>query len=322
MTKIKMIKKLVVISLLGCWFPKEWVAQGQQLPLYSHFIMNDFIINPAVAGRNDYNLIQSNLRYQWVGINDAPKTIILSANIPYKIKKVGLGGYLFNDKMGAVSRTGFNLAYAYHIHIDEEYKLGLGVNGGLLQYRINGPELILADEAERYLFDAVETATTPDASLGMYLYSNSFFLGLSFNHLFKNKVAVKLFDKTAEHFGRLSRHTYITGGGRFKVHDLFELEPSALIKYSSPSQLQFDISTRIFYRKEIWMGITCRTKDAVVVLAGYDYKEKLQIAYSYDITTSHLKKYSDGSHELMLGYRFYSNKKETKTDKKSHRALE
>ena len=310
---------IIVVLMIGNMLLNSVSIKAQQLPIYSHYILSDYILNPALTGRYDYQLIQSNIRYQWVGINDAPKTITLSANIPYKIKKVGLGGYLFNDVTGAVSRSGFNFSYAYHIAIDEEYQLGLGVNGGLLQYRVNGPELILADEAERYLFDAMETAFSPDASFGTCLYSNSFFLGFSLNHFFRNKVADKLFDNTAAGFGNLARHLYIMGGGKFKVHELFELEPSALIKYVSPSQLQMDISTRVFYNEMVWMGITYRTKDAFVLLAGYDYKDMIRFAYSYDITTSNLKNYSAGSHEIMIGYRF--NKKEEDSGRKIQRGL-
>ena len=319
-----MIKKgwihIVITLVIGFMLLNPIGMKAQQLPVYSHYIMSDYILNPALTGRYDYQLIQSNIRYQWVGINDAPKTIVLSANIPHKIKKVGLGGYLFNDATGAVSRSGFNFSYAYHIRIDEDYQFGMGVNGGLLQYRVNGPELILADEAERYLFDAVETAFSPDFSFGTCLYSNGFFLGFSLNHLFKNQVAEKLFDKTDNGLGHLARHIYVMGGGKFKVHELFELEPSALIKYVSPSQIQLDISSRVFYNKEIWMGITYRTRDAVVLLAGYDYKDMLRFAYAFDITTSDLRKYSTGSHEIVIGYRF--NKKEEEEEKKIiHRGL-
>ena len=98
------------------------------------------------------------------------------------------------------------------------------------------------------------------------------------------------------------------------------MEPSALIKYVSPSQLQMDISTRVFYDEMIWMGITYRTKDAFVLLAGYDYKDMLRFGYSYDITTSNLKNYSAGSHEIVIGYRFNKKEKEEEGNK-THRGL-
>ena len=118
-----------------------FVASGvyaQQLPQYSQYMLNDFSMNPAIAGRNNFWEAKSNNRYQWVGITDAPRTYVLTLQGPFKNLKMGIGGSIFTDIVGPTRRTGGNLAYAYHIKLNSTYKLSFGVNAGVLQYSIDG----------------------------------------------------------------------------------------------------------------------------------------------------------------------------------------
>jgi len=298
-------KCLVVVLLVS----GTTVINAQQLPHYSQYLLNGFVLNPAIAGMNDYNLVQSNVRYQWVGMNEAPRTFLVSANFAYNPKKVGIGGYMFTDIAGPITRTGINLAYAYHLDMGNDLRMSMGVFGGMLQYRINGSEIILADEEERYLFDEVETALIPDASLGTYFYTDEGFVGISFNHLFHTKIKQDLFDESSASFGYLSNHLFIAGGYKFELREDLEIEPSAFVKIVSPIPPQLDLSVRLFYQEQLWLGVSYRTEDAVSVMIGYEYKEMFHFGYSYDFTTSDLRLYSDGSHEVMLGYRFDSKKK-------------
>jgi len=301
MRKILLIGIILVLALNSHVY-------GQQLPLYSQYLLNSFVINPATAGINEYSLIQTNIRYQWMGFNDAPRTYIISANIPVTPKKIGMGGLIYSDETGPIIRSGINLAYAYHIEMGNELILSMGMFGGLMQYRVNGVEILLADEEERYLFDGVETATVPDASFGTYLYDDFGYLGFSFNHLFQNPLRKNLFIKDSESFGYLSNHLFITGGYRFELNSSWDIEPSAHLKLVKPLPAQIDLSVRVFYQKEVWLGLQYRTQDAAILAAGYEYKERLIIGYSYDFTISNIKNYSSGSHEVMLGYKFGGNK--------------
>ena len=52
------------------------MLQAQQLPQLSQFMINDFAVNPAIAGMDDYYQIKTSVRNQWVGIEDAPKNWI------------------------------------------------------------------------------------------------------------------------------------------------------------------------------------------------------------------------------------------------------
>ena len=60
------------ISLLFVSIFMGSMLYAQQIPQLSQFMINDFAINPAIAGMNDYYQIKTSLRNQWVGIDDAP----------------------------------------------------------------------------------------------------------------------------------------------------------------------------------------------------------------------------------------------------------
>lgn len=296
------MKSIVVIASILAFVVQE--AYTQQLPQYSQYMLNEMAINPAVVGKNDYSLIQTNVRYQWLGFNDAPRTFMASVNLPYRPDKVGLGGFIYTDVAGPLVRSGASFAYAYHVEMGEEIKLSMGMFAGVMQYRIDGTKIELADEDERYLFDGTETSLVPDASFGIQLYSDRGFAGFSFNHLFHNRLNTKLLSSNSASFGYLKNHLFVMAGYKFELNPVLEVEPSLLLKVVNPLPTQLDVSARFIYQKEVWLGLQYRMDDALIVTIGYEYKERIHLGYSYDYTTSNIKRYSDGSHEVMLGYRF------------------
>jgi hypothetical protein len=77
-----------------------------------------------------------------------------------------------------------------------------------------------------------------------------------------------------------------------------------MLKGSLPNAVQLDINTRVIWQDMVWGGISYRTGDAVSILIGYSYEEKIYFGYSYDITLSDLRNYNTGTHEIMFGFRF------------------
>jgi len=139
---MRYLRNILPAIVLGFIFE---AAIAQQVPMYSQYIMNGFLINPSFAGRDGYTTVNLTVREQWVGMTGAPSTYAASFQTrilknsfiskstavrkkiikPTKGGKVGLGGYIFNDNNGIMHRTGFQLAYAYHISMGrtEEYRM-------------------------------------------------------------------------------------------------------------------------------------------------------------------------------------------------------
>lgn len=293
------MKKLIYISalFLGLWIS----ANAQQSPHFTQYMLNEFIINPAVAGTNDYYQIRSNHRFQWVGLTDPPLTNTLSVYGPSAKLPMGFGGQIYNDVTGPTSRTGFTGSYAYNLALNEDIRLSMGLSFGLLQYKIDGTQLSPKDASDLAIQPVVYSAYVPDATMGVYAYAETWYAGLSVSQLFNNNL--KIFDEKSG-LNRLKSHAFLTGGYRYEIDNDFTLEPSIIIKGTAPKAFQFDVSTRVIWQEMVWGGLSYRLKDAVSVLLGYAYDQKFYFGYAYDIGLSGLRKYNSGSHEIMIGYRF------------------
>lgn len=279
------------------------LLNAQQLPQYSQYLLNDFVINPAVAGKNkDFWECRSNNRYQWQGITDAPRTYILSTHGPFKNRKMGIGGIMYSDIVGPTRRFGFNLAYSYHLKLNNEYNLNLGLSAGLLQYSVDGHKLTLHDNDDVTLIRQYGSYVVPEFAAGAYLYSKKLFVSVSVPQFYE--ASIKLNGSVYTGNSKLRPHLFTMAGYKFDVSEDIQIEPSFLLKYVSPAPVKIDISTRAIYKKMLWLGFTYRTHDAVSCMLGYLHKNWLMIGYSYDYTTTNLRNYSTGTHEILLGLHF------------------
>jgi type IX secretion system PorP/SprF family membrane protein len=299
------VKKITAILILILS-----VAQlsAQQLPHYSNYMLNDYPMNPAVGGSRPYFEGMSNNRYQWVGITDAPRTYILSVNGPLKNLKMGVGGLLFTDIVGPTRRTGFYLSYAYHMKVAEKVRISLGLTGGILQFVIDGSKITKHDPYDRVISGGVETSYIPDFGAGVYAYStdHKWYVGASVPQIVQNKI--KFNDYTETGLSKLVMHYYVTGGYKFNVGDNFKIEPSTCLKFVTPAPFQFDLGLRAIYKDKIWIGGAFRYLDAISALVGFTMQENITLAYSYDFTSTAIKKHSTGTHELMIGIRFHKTR--------------
>ena len=278
------------------------LLSAQQLPLYTQYMLNDYVMNPAIAGKNPYFEAQSDNRYQWIGITDAPRTYILSCHGPTKSQKVGLGGYLFTDIVGPTRRIGVNFSYAYHMYVYENLKLGLGVSGGLLQNAVDGSKINLRDTFDQVISGGYQSVLVPDFGAGFYLYNDRWYLGAAAPQIYPAQL--KFFDYTTQSQSKLATHMYASTGYRADFGEDFDIWSSFLVKYVNPIPLQLDAGLRVVYKEAVWVGGTFRTKDAWSLFMGFNYQKNITIGYSFDFTTTNLQHYSSGTHEILFAIRF------------------
>ncbi len=285
------------------------VLMAQQLPQYSQYILNRYVINPASAGTENYFVGQSNYRSQWEGIQDAPRTYIMSVNGPLANQKMGIGGYVFVDVTGPTRRNGFNLSYSYHLNLTASLKLSMAINAGVLTYGVDGTEITFNDPNDNILAQSQEKNIFPDAGFSFYLYAPKFFFGASAPQLIQNQLDFK--NSIEDPTGRLVNHYFITGGYTHELNSLIELEPSILVKYVKPLPIQFEASLRGIYKETAWVGFSYRQSDAIVLLGGYTFQDNFSIGYSYDIIQSDIQQYSTGTHEIMLSIKFNKSSRDS-----------
>ena len=187
---------LLVLGLAGD-------LKAQLLPQYSQYVLNGFMVNPAVAGSDGYTSFNTTARQQWLGFTEAPRTYSASwqtrvlrrsykiINRPVKDNRlkpstqgrVGLGAYLVNDVNANVARTGLSFAYAYHIYIGRQ-QLSFGLAVKAFQYRINAGELTFGVPGDPVLDGNFKTvAYSPDADVGILFTDPNYFVGFSVSNL-------------------------------------------------------------------------------------------------------------------------------------------
>jgi len=315
------MKKVHVVAILFLIFTAG--IKAQQLPLYSQYMFNKFLLNPAVAGSDGYTSINLTAREQWIGIDNSPRThslsyqtrilkrsyIIKSKSVKRKTYKpstegrVGVGGYVFDDRNGLVSRTGFQLTYAYHIWL-EETQLSFGLSGTAFQFRINDEELTFFDQSEPLLSgDLRKTIFVPDANAGVYLLNYRYHVGFSVAQLFQSYLKIGTAGLSDY---RMLRHYYLSAGYVFPLQNEFTLEPSILIKTTEDLLYQIDFNAKLQYKENYWIGLSYRTAGAMVLFAGVRL-DKFYFGYAFDYTLSSIMKHSLGSHEFMMAVKFGDN---------------
>ncbi len=288
-------------------------SYSQQLPHYSQYMLNDYVVNPAIGGTQDYFQAKSNNRYQWTGIVDAPRTYTLSVYGPHKTKDIGYGGYVYSDVTGPTSRTGAMLSFSYIFKINDEIKISTGLSAGILQFKIDGSKITLHDAGDASLADGIYTDYIPDANFGTYLYSKNYYFGIAARQLIGNKVSFSDIDQLG--INKLKNHFFMHGGYTYDITSEIAIEPSVMLKFMAPVPLQVDVNARVIYNnsawegKKIWAGLAWRSADAISAVIGYEHNEQIIFGYSYDFTTTNIKNYSTGTHEIMIGARFSKIKK-------------
>ncbi len=315
-----MYKTTTIIILLTLYFTS---GAAQQTPGYSQYVLNEFIINPSVAGIDGSTIINVSGRKQWVGWENGPETY--SASISTRILKtnqliidrsqnanrshikrnpsgrVGLGAAFINDKNGAISKTGLNLTYAYHIFINNS-QLSFGFSFLAQQLNINSE---LAQFSTANGIDPLEgwlgkSAYIPDAAFGVHYSTANFSFGLSSFHLFQSPVKLGEIELNYKELKQL-RHYYYHGMYKngFRSAPQWEYEPSILIKMTENLQTCADISLRIIYNNEYWAGLSFRTSDELILLVGLKHN-RLYFGYSFDYGFNKFSQISYGSHEALI----------------------
>ncbi|NML65248.1 type IX secretion system membrane protein PorP/SprF [Hymenobacter sp. RP-2-7] len=312
------MKRFLPLGLL----PLLWLllaaapALAQQQAQYSQYMNNNYLLNPGATGVEDYIDIKSSYRTQWVGLEGAPKTFYTSISsslgkwrsTPKRTIRDrrrpfhAVGGLVYRDVTGPTSRTGIYASYAFNAVLAPDLRLALGASVGMQQFAVDGAQLHFYDPTT---VAASAASRVPDATVGLWLYSSNFYVGLSGAQLLGNKLNFSYGPNQLDAGApgnRLARHYFATAGVRVPLSDDWSLVPSVLVKAVNPAPLSVDINAKLKYQDLLWFGASWRVKDALVAMVGVTYEQFL-IGYSYDTGISGLNGYNSGSHEILLGLR-------------------
>ena len=333
-----MSKKLFIIPLL--LFGVQ--VLGQQRPHYTQYILNNYILNPALSGIENYTDVKISSRDQWVGLNGAPKTTYFSIQAPigkgdYRTSSTsfevpgqnprgkyywenytaaephhGIGMTIVNDKTGSFNRFTANATYAYHIGLSPTMNLSAGFSAGITNVSIDKTKQDFSGNGDPYdpatgaAISGEINRIRPDLGVGLWLYSKNYFVGLSAQQIIPQKLSFSD-DATFISTGRLIPHLFLTAGYRFLAGEDFNIIPSVMLKYvqgSSINNFQPETNLKIQYRDLLWLGGSYRNKDGYAGMIGFNISNSFNVGYAYDITKTSLNTVSRGTHEFLVGFIF------------------
>jgi type IX secretion system PorP/SprF family membrane protein len=298
---------------------------AQQVPMYSQYTMNGFLVNPSLAGRDGYTSANLTVRNQWIGMTGSPATfaasfqtrllkdshISESTSVKKKIVKrtrggrVGLGGYVFSDRNGAMHRSGFQMAYAYHIPMGEKNgypnDLALGLSLSAYNFTIDTKGLLYEEDPWLNSYD--NRVFIPDFNFGASYTTSDYYFGLAMTNLFRGSL---FFANDTTNKRTELGHFFLTGGVKIPVGKDWTLEPSGCVRASDMlfNSVQMDITARMFYKQDYWAGVSFRTSNAVIAMFGLKY-DRFYFGYATDFALTDIRKVNTrGTHEITLAAKF------------------
>ncbi|WP_297097687.1 type IX secretion system membrane protein PorP/SprF [uncultured Draconibacterium sp.] len=291
------IAAFLILTLVVLMQGKE--ASAQQDPMYTQYMDNLQVINPGYAGSQGIGNILMVARSQWVEFDGAPATRSFTYNTSFDEKNVGVGFSLMSDRIGPLKQTGFYADYSYFLKVSEKFKLAFGLKGGVSFYRANLVALKTVDADPVFSRDIYENFL-PNIGVGMYLFSENTYFGLSVPKLIENTITHE--DVTTDYINKQLMHVYLVAGQRFDFNQDFQLKTNGMMRWVSGAPASFDMTVMGGFRDKFWVGAMYRFDDAYGMLVKFNPSPKMSIGYSYDITISELSAFNNGTHEIMFSY--------------------
>jgi type IX secretion system PorP/SprF family membrane protein len=297
------MKRIQIFALL---FLAVLTADAQQITASSFFDMYGVLHNPATAGSKKHASIGGTFRQQWDGIPGGPRTGVIFGNTLLSKARLGIGGYLYNDRAGDLTYTGLQAAIAYHIPMsDNRASLSFGLEGRFQQFGYDKTKLMQLYPNDP-VFMGNENRMKGDAGFGVAFTTAKFQAGASVSQLIQSKLALYEGQGNPTEEAKLYRHYYFHSHYNWDIDESTRIIPNLLAIYLPNAPTEIQGGARVEHNNTFWYGLTYRARQAWMINAGLRIKNRFNIGYSFDIYTTPLSIYDKGSngHEIMLRYDF------------------
>ena len=295
---------IITLILLG-----TFSSNAQQDPQYTQYMYNTQVVNPAYAGSRDVLSFGLLYRSQWVGFEGAPATGTFTVNTPIgALENMGLGLSIVRDELGPAVETNINIDYSYTINTSETAELSFGLKGGLDLLDVDFTKLNIFDPSDPRFQNNIDNKLQPQIGAGVYFNTDKFYAGLSV----PNFLTTKHFDESSientqvETVAAERLHYFLIAGYVFDLSENLKFKPATLVKAVSGSPLQWDASANFLIYEKLTLGASYRWDASVSALAGFQVTDQIFIGFGYDVQTTDIEKYSDGSYEVFLRFDLFN----------------
>jgi type IX secretion system PorP/SprF family membrane protein len=295
--------KKYIVSLLFIGAVAQ--AEAQQLQTSSMYDLQGVFHNPSTAGVKGSSAGVS-YRTQWSGISGSPRTATAFGSFDIPKMKIGIGGYLYNDKTGPTSRTGLQLAFAKHIPTgDGKGKFSVGLEARGQQYSLDRAKLTATLGADPAIGTS-ENRFVFDAGFGISYTDNKLQLGASVSNLVQSKLNFYTGNLSTTEAARLYRHYFFHGSYKWAVDESTTITPNFLVIYLPNAPTEFQGGVRVEHKELFFWGLSLRARQSFMLSAGLHINKKFTVGYAFDIYQTPLSVFDAGAnaHEMLLKYNF------------------
>ena len=294
-------------------------VKAQQDPAYSMYMFNGLFINPAYAGSQEVISMMGIYRAQWVGLEGAPNTANISIHSPLRQDQYALGLVLSDDHLGLSNTFNVTPSFAYRLRLPGQNRLSFGVQASFAYYHQDNGSAVTNNGSDP-AFQSNQNLFVPNVGFGIYAYGKRYYIGISAPHLLPSSLRGSTGVIPNEDIAKLYNQYIFTAGYVIgKDPAIVKFRPTILVKWQQgmPKGIpQIDLSPALLFVDRLWLGLTYRTGgdvsyvgQAIIIFAQFKVTPQLQIGYAYDAEMTSLRHYTSGSHEIMLGYDFWYDKK-------------
>lgn len=300
--------------LLVCALLSTRQSSAQQGVIFSQYVFNGLVLNPAYAGYKEKFNSTVLYRNQWANIEGSPTTISLLVDGPMLNNLLGIGGHIMSDKVGVQQTLSFFSDYSYRVMLDKQgTRLAFGLSVGLTQLSLDENMVRLNDNNDPLLTSGLlgNPVFRPDFNVGIFLDHKYFSVGLSGTELWKDYLLVQK-----------NPQLYFTAATLIPINRHYIIKPSIFYKDDFVMQPSVDLNVFLMIRDKVWLGVLWRngiplksrldktvrgeafysSLNAITFMAEIFVSDNLYIGYAYDFPLSSLNRVTLHTHEVMLGF--------------------
>lgn len=275
-------------------------GQAQQRPLYSQYLFNGLVINPAFAGSHEALSLAVSNRSQWSGLDGAPRTFAFASHVLLEPHRVGLGITLNSDQIGVHKNLLVNGSAAYHLPVSEGAVVSFGLQAGIRNHKVDYVSLVGSQPDDPRIATSDPARTFFDVGAGVYFRSERLEAGVSVPGMIPSNLA----GADSSEIRIRNAHWLIFSKYSIPLNHSLEFIPSVFVQYYPGVPLSVDVSAGVMFHKAVFSGVSYRRNESVDFLLRANVTPQLSVGYCYDLVIGDASVLSSASHEIGVNYLF------------------
>lgn len=308
------MKKLGLI--IACNILLAINLSAQQATLSNQYVNNAYHYNPAAAGIEPNVAAYIGFKQQWLGISGSPSLRYFSIHSPF-LSNMAIGSAVMMERSSVIQRFKARLSYVYRIRLGEEADLGFGIGGMFQELSINVNDVDVDDATDPVLLNnASLQGTSFDANAGLFLRMKDFNFSISGLNLLEQPLTLGELGNEKTNYDAV-RHYHALAWYDFHLGETFTVSPMGRFDMEPNSPFSYDGGVRFGWKQTLYLSAIYRKEVGLIGHLGIDIKDWFSLNYAYESSFLRpIKSFTQGSHEIYLGFRF-GTKKNRKDEMKS-----